>query len=539
MNEGVTIAVEVPTPLLQSVGGAAGGVLAVVLFVILWRRRRRTKTAPNGSVPWLRALIDHRRAKRHLARAAESLSTLAAAECRSKEDLDARIEALLSLGSLAQDTARRGAWQVHVTVLSLLCRYVRDVAPSQSAVDFPLAPWQGLPDGATAAEKAAHLAWREVRFANRITPNARAWAASLPPPRADVALALRIIGRGIPDEIPDRPGAPRAGLAGNALPCPTWPDTHDQTPPTAEAIARYRTALHTWRTARAAAEGFRPDLRRTNLQAADLSGLGLSGCRLDGARLEGAKLCATRLDGASLRDARLDGADLTAARLPGADLRRASLEAAVLRGAQMQGARLRKARMEWVNAKQARLDGADLHEARLEVASFYQASLIGAVFYKATIDGAVLRGARLDGADFTRARLPWANLRNARLDHAALCWATLEDADLSEAVLDGADLFKARLDRADLRRAHLIGVILFKAGTAGHVSLSDAIFQQTVLARIDLGTVTITQSQIDQCLGDASVVLPEGIAAPDHWSRQVAPTDPPEHPAALVTIRQA
>jgi uncharacterized protein YjbI with pentapeptide repeats len=539
MNEGVAIAVEVPWHLLQGVGSAAGGVLAVVLFVVLWRRRQRTKTAPNGSVPWVRALIDHWRAKRHLARAAAHLSKLAAADLQSGEDLDARITVLLSLGSLAQDTSDRGAWQDHVSVLTLLCRYVRDVAPSQGAVDFPLAPWQSLPDGATAAEKAAHLAWREVRFANRVTPNARAWAASLHPPRADVALALRIIGRGIPHEMPDRPGAPPAGLEGSTLPCPTPPDSLDRNPPTAEAIARYRTALHTWRTARAAAEGFRPDLRQTNLQAADLSGLVLSGCRLDGARLEGARLCATHLDGASLRDARLDGADLTAARLPGADLRRASLEAAVLRGAQMQGARLRKARMEWVNAKQARLDGADLHDARLEVASFYQASLIGAVFYKATMDGAVLRGARLDGADFTRARLPWANLRNARLDHAALCWATLEDADLSEAVLDGTDLFKAQLDRADLRRAHLTGVILSKAGTAGHVSVCDAIFQQTVLARIDLGTVAITQSQIDQCLGDTSVVLPDGITAPGHWSRQVALTDLPEDTAALVKTRQA
>ena len=513
MNESVTIALQVPQHIMQAVGVVEGIVLAAIVLVTSWWRKRHTQITPQ--------IIASYRLERRFARAAARLSEPATAD---ESIPDTRIDALRTLDAISQDAMRLGAWHLHIKVMTRLCAYVRDAAPSRDAVDFPLPAWQSLHDAATHTEKMAHLAWREVRFANRITPNARAWAASLPRPPADIALALRIIGRGMPKDCAADPGA--IDLQRSVTPCPALPDPGGSAPMSAETIEQHKTALRIWRAALATHDGYRLDLRNTNLQATDLSGLVLSGCRLDGARLEGATLNGTRLEGATLRDARLDGADLCAARLQGADLRRAHLEAAVLRGAHLQGANLRRTRMEWANCKDARLDGAELHEAQLEIVSFYKASMTGAVFYKARMDGAVLRQARLEGADFTRARMPWANLREARLEHANLGWAQLEDADLAEAVLTGADLFKARLERVDLRRAHIIGVSFSKVGVSGPMSVTGAMFQKTVLDDLDLTNLDITQTQIDQCHGNASVLLPHGITAPAHWPAQFAQAAP-------------
>jgi uncharacterized protein YjbI with pentapeptide repeats len=73
-----------------------------------------------------------------------------------------------------------------------------------------------------------------------------------------------------------------------------------------------------------------------------------------------------------------------------------------------------------------------------------------------------------------------------------LSGALLGGADLSGAYLSGAYLREARLSRADLRladfsRAYLVGADLHGADLDG-TNLNEAVFQETILANIDLTT---------------------------------------------------
>lgn len=104
--------------------------------------------------------------------------------------------------------------------------------------------------------------------------------------------------------------------------------------------------------------------------------------------------------------------------------------------------------------------------------------------------------------NFAFTRLRHASLRFAALTGANLEMADLSDADLSDARLDGAnlsgaDLCEALLERADFARAKLGG-----ANLAG-ASLKDA--------------RNLTQSQIDEALGDALTILPTHLARPEGW----------------------
>jgi Pentapeptide repeats (8 copies) len=101
---------------------------------------------------------------------------------------------------------------------------------------------------------------------------------------------------------------------------------------------------------------------------------------------------------------------------------------------------------------------------------------------------------------FTRLRhasLRFATLSGANLEMADLSGADLSDARLDGANLNGADLSEALLERADFARARLGG-----ANLAG-ASLKDA--------------RNVTQSQIDEALGDALTILPAHLARPEGW----------------------
>jgi hypothetical protein len=101
------------------------------------------------------------------------------------------------------------------------------------------------------------------------------------------------------------------------------------------------------------------------------------------------------------------------------------------------------------------------------------------------------------------ARLRHASLRFATLTGANLTWADLWDADLSDARLDGAnlsgaDLREALLDRADFVNAKLTGA-----------NLSGASLQE---AR------NLTQSQIEEAVGDPFTLLPPHLSRPETWT---------------------
>jgi hypothetical protein len=84
------------------------------------------------------------------------------------------------------------------------------------------------------------------------------------------------------------------------------------------------------------------------------------------------------------------------------------------------------------------------------------------------------------------------DLIGAPLERAYLMGAHLEEAILEGAHLGGAVLGGAHLEGADLRAAHLEGA-----------DLSDA--------------TGLSEAQLRDALGDASTMLPEGLARPTHW----------------------
>ena len=427
---------------------------------------------------------DRRRIARRLSRAEARLRSTVPSSFGVTGDLTARQKALLELEQVAREAAHLQLGSDYLRTMERLCAYVRHEAPAKGAVAFPLPDWQPLADNATAAEKASHLAWRDVRFAHRSSSNARDWARARPPPRADIALALRILGRRSPEQ-----RAFEARLADDAtddaiwvfdLPCPARPERGDPLLQTGPAHVALTETLDAWTQEMLRYRGFRPDLRGTNLQGADLSGLILSGCRLDGARLDGAILSDARLDGARLVRASLIGADLSNARLGGADLSETRMEAANLAGADLCGARLIRAELDWANLRIVRMQGADLSEARMEVASLYKAQLEHACLFRARLDGAVLTSSSLAGADLRQVRAIWANFAEAKMQTACLQGAVLDAADLRLADLSGADLGHARMTGANLYQTRLAGAVFCRTRLSGVTSAGTACFEGAV-----------------------------------------------------------
>jgi hypothetical protein len=271
-------------------------------------------------------------------------------------NIEVRIGGLLSLERIAQDSTQNDKGRDHVRVMEILCAYVRQNAPASEARDFPLPEWEPLPDDATEEARAAHEAWREARFGDTDIPvpgpNAYDWARSLPGPRADIALALQIIGRRSPEQrlVEARWGPTASADAAWVFdtPCPELPEPEDDAPHGTEALDAFTAKLDAWKARIDGYEGYRLDLRGTNLQGADLSGLTLSGSDLTEARMDGADVFEARMEGAELYRAWMTGADLAEARMMGADFEEALIEGADLSLVRMEGAALSGALLDRV-----------------------------------------------------------------------------------------------------------------------------------------------------------------------------------------------
>jgi pentapeptide repeat protein len=109
------------------------------------------------------------------------------------------------------------------------------------------------------------------------------------------------------------------------------------------------------------------------------------------------------------------------------------------------------------------------------------------------------------------------NLASVRLRHASLRFATLTGANLEGADLWDADLSDARLDGANLSGADLTETLLDRADFANAklagANLSGASLQE---AR------NLTQSQIEEAVGDVFTLLPPHLIRPAAWSGIVA-----------------
>jgi hypothetical protein len=327
-------------------------------------------------------------------------------------NIEVRIGGILSLERIAQDSTAYDHGRDHVRCMEILCAYIRENAPASGAKDHSFGDWEPLKDDPTAEERAAHLEKRKARFGLLFTDSqVYQWARKLPEPRADIALALRVLGR--------RTAAQRQAEARwgkDASPdaewvfdsrCPSLPDAADHRATTADELASYQAKLREWKTKIYAYAAYRLDLRKTNLQGADLSDLILSGAKLREARMDGANLFRVRMEGANLRNARLEGANLRHARIEGANLWQARMEGAGFNEAQMQGADLLDARMEGADISNARLEGAILFFARLEGANLRQARMQGANLWSARLEGANLKDASFVGATLRNIDCSW------------------------------------------------------------------------------------------------------------------------------------
>lgn len=110
------------------------------------------------------------------------------------------------------------------------------------------------------------------------------------------------------------------------------------------------------------------------------------------------------------------------------------------------------------------------------------------------------------------------NLSSARLRHASLRFATLTGADLTLADLWDADLSDARLDGANLSGADLTEALLERADFA-NARLSGANLSSASLQEAR----NLTQSQIDEALGDPFTLLPPHLTRPQAWTGIVSP----------------
>lgn len=118
--------------------------------------------------------------------------------------------------------------------------------------------------------------------------------------------------------------------------------------------------------------------------------------------------------------------------LAGIDLRRANLQEANLVGANLQGANLKWAYLQGADLRLAKFQNAELDEAHLQGANLKGASLEGVKLGRANLQAAKLWDAKLQGSDLVMAKLQGAELVNAKLQGADLYWANLESVDFGQ-----------------------------------------------------------------------------------------------------------
>ncbi len=191
-------------------------------------------------------------------------------------NLEVRMGAILSLERIAQDSTANDKGRDHVRVMEILCAYIRENSNARKPEGYPEPEWEPLKDDATEEERADHLRRRKERFGDHLTDReARQWARKLPKLRADVQLALTVIGRrsaaqrrveaAWPDEPTDATVWPfHAGFE-------RLPDKPGDAPLGKDALDAFKAGLDAWKEKLHNFRGYRLDLRGANLQGADIA----------------------------------------------------------------------------------------------------------------------------------------------------------------------------------------------------------------------------------------------------------------------------
>lgn len=267
---------------------------------------------------------------------------------RTVPNIEVRIGGLLSLERIAQDSTRYDRGRDHVRVMEILCAYVRENAKAEDAEISWRERWEEASEGAADTPPMSKQEFLEHvvgdpagRLENYIgIPATKQWANCRPSPRADIQLAMTIIGR--------RSTAQKDIEA-------RWPD--EESSKTAwvfapEAQARGATMTHLTNY-----KGYRLDLRNANFQKMDFKGLDFSGAKLDDCRLDGADLRSGRFVGCLLSSSKLIGVDLSGADISLSWLMVTRLEACILERTGLQGVQMVLPKFEGAAIKDCELDG--------------------------------------------------------------------------------------------------------------------------------------------------------------------------------------
>lgn len=102
----------------------------------------------------------------------------------SLPNIEVRVGSILSLERIAQDSTRHDRGRDHVRIMEIICAYIRENAPAKHASPSPYDT--GSPD--------------EIAQA-RIQTHPDQWIASLSRPRADIEIALIVLGRRSTDQV--------------------------------------------------------------------------------------------------------------------------------------------------------------------------------------------------------------------------------------------------------------------------------------------------------------------------------------------------
>jgi uncharacterized protein YjbI with pentapeptide repeats len=308
----------------------------------------------------------------------------------TEPNLEVRLGGIYALERIARDSERD-----HVTVMAILCAYIRENAPAARTGGERLTDSRG--DEGSAADEtfrftSATLNERRRKLDERLN--------KIQPPRADIQAALDVIGR-------------------------------RQTKPYSPERAD---------------NNFIIDLRDVDLRRCKLRGREFDHAMLDNSRLDGADLSEVRMRKAFLSGACLDGAVLEGAKLQAADLSGAILTDAKAKQAHMQYVVFRSNPFAPAIPRNACLDfidltGAQLHNARLE----------GLEIRGANFNAAFLINARLTKTNFSYARMKSAKLNNALMYEVKILWSDISCVDFRGATLDGSDIVYCLVDGADFR----------------------------------------------------------------------------------------
>ena len=421
--------------------------------------RRQTKTAEEG-------LITDR-----INKAVEMLGAEKTVKRDGKEftqpNLEVRIGAIYALERIAQDSDRD-----HVQIMEILCAYIRQNAPAESAVEWPtLEMHDGEEDGPLAGD------WRERLKTFREKQEALKKTLTC---RTDIQTALSVIGRRTAHQRALEAEAGH-GKKGDVFvfdtPCPTADLPDDEYDP--RLLDAFREKLTKWKNELYSYRGYQLDLRHCNLQGADLSRLNLNGAIFDGARMQGVNL---------------ECAHTVSARFV---------------GVQLQGANLKQSLMLRANIENAEIQGANLAGVFLEGATLMEVNLHGADLTLAYMQEALLRKTQIQGG-----RLACARMQGARL------WEVpMQETDHISAQMQGADLWKTHMHGADLRGAQMQGTGLREVQLNASTNIWTANLSGAYVSSTDVSYAPQITEHIPNMFGDGTVKLPQICLRPSHWPK--------------------